>query len=112
MMSPETIQSMQQDAHQQAADEGKTPYFVEQEDIDAWRAGRSLPFPFPNIGTYDPPGFTAEGDALFVDSSGFGADDEPALSLSQMLDELRPGFGYAIVCEGQFQIYIQSFRRD
>lgn len=112
MMSPETIQNMQQEARKDAAREGKLPYVVEQEDINAWRRGRSLPVPFPFIGDYDPPGFTAEGEALFVDSSGMGAPGEPALTQHQMFDELVPGTGYALVEVGQFQVYIQPFRRD
>ncbi len=111
MMSLQTIQKLQQDAHEDAAREGKMPYIVEQEDIDAWREGRSLPVPFPFIGDYDPPGFTAEGEALFVDTSGFGEPGEPALTHEQMFDKLVPGTGYALVEVGQFQAYIQPFRR-
>jgi len=112
MMSLQTIQNLQQEARKTAAKEGKKPYIVENEDIASWKAGRSLPIPFPNIGDYEPPGFTEEGEALFVDKSGFGVVGEPALTLEQMLDELIPGMGYAIVEEGQFQVYIQPFRRN
>lgn len=111
MMSLHTIQKMQQDAHRDAAKKSRLPYVVEQEDIDAWRHGRSLPVPFPFIGDYNPPGFTAEGDALFVDSSGFGAQGEAALTQDEMFDKLVPGTGYALVEVGQFQVYIQPFRR-
>ena len=112
MMSPETIQHLQQEARESAAEEGKLPYIVQEEDIRAWKAGRSLPIPFPFIGDYDPPGFTAEGDELFCDSSGFGASDEPSLTQAQLIDMLVPGTGYALTTVGQFQVYIQPFRRD
>ena len=52
---------------------------------------------------------------LFVDSSGFGADNEPALTIDQLLDVMaqlldnKPSLGFGIVSEGQFQITIGVF---
>lgn len=44
-----------------------------------------------------------------VDNSGFGADDEPALTPRQFLDMVKSGRGYGIVEEGQFQVIIGEF---
>jgi len=109
MMSLETIQSMTQDNRKKAAKKSLKPYMVEAEDIEAWKEGRCMPLPFPNIGDYEPPGFKPDGDPLFVDSSGFGGEGEAALTLAGMLDALEVGKGYALVSEGQFQVYVQAF---
>ena len=46
-----------------------------------------------------------------MDSSGFGASDEPALSFGQFKKILKVGFGYAIIEEGQFQVYVGEFTK-
>jgi hypothetical protein len=94
MMSLETIRSMSQEARERAAAEGMVPYLVDEKDISAWKRGSGLPLPFPFIGDYVPDGYEPEGEALFVDTSGFGAPDEPALTLTQFLDELEADKAY------------------
>lgn len=53
--------------------------------------------------------------ALFCDASGFGCEDEPAMTIYQCLDTiqelnyLKPNLGYGIVRQGQFQIYLGVF---
>jgi hypothetical protein len=110
MMSQSTIRQLQQEARERAALENTTPYLVAAEDITAWKNGIGLPFPFPMIGDHEPAGYETDGDALFVDTSGFGGDDEPALSISQMLNELKPDMCYAFTEVGQFQAYLQPYR--
>lgn len=110
MMSQSTIRQMQQDARERAALENTTPYLVAAEDIEAWKRGIGLPIPFPMIGDYEPAGYEPVGDALFVDTSGFGAPDEPALTVTQMLDALQPDMCYAFTECGQFQAYLQPYR--
>lgn len=90
------------------------------------------PFPFPFIGSYVPDGFEAIEDesgnvvTLFADSSGFGRDDELALSVNGLVRELgklvlrygQPGHNvnrslilYAgIVESGEFQVVVGLFR--
>ena len=63
----------------------------------------------PNLGTYCPDGWK-EIDRLFVDKTGFGSDSEPALTLEQFIDKVKEGYGYAIVEEGQLQLYIGVFK--
>jgi len=109
MMSLATIQSMQQDAREKATRENIVPFVVENEDLLAWRAGRSLPLPFPFIGTYEPDGYLPTGDAWMVDTSGFGAPNERALTIDQLLDKLEVDMAYALVEVGQFQAYLQEY---
>lgn len=72
----------------------------------------------PNLGSLVPPGWELiEGDELFVDHSGWGAPNEPALTLDQFKAELNrriredATIGYAIVEVGPFQLYIGTFKR-
>lgn len=65
----------------------------------------------PNIGTYRPKGWRLV-EELFVDKSGFGAEWEPAMTLRQFIQAVRkagPGNGYAIIEEGEFQVYVGHF---
>jgi len=110
-MSPETIDMLQRSAAKEAAEKGRIPYLVRRRDVAAWETGRGFPIPFPMLGDYIPPGWTPDGDALFVDTSGFGSPGEPALTLPQLLEKIEPGVGYAFTQQGQFQAYIQPFRR-
>lgn len=45
------------------------------------------------------------------DTSGVGEDDEPALSSRQLVEKLRSGYGYALTELGQFQGYVQEYRK-
>lgn len=114
MMSPETIRSLSRDAAAKAAREHKAPFIVWPEDLNEWKAklanGQYPSFPFPFIGDYKPRGFRKVNE-YFVDSSGFGAPGEPALTVSQFLDKLRSGYGYAITEIGQFQLYVGEYRK-
>lgn len=116
MMSGETIRQFQRDAAKRAARDHKTPFIVWDEDISDWKAnGIRGSFPFPFIGDYIPRGWKVAEDedgavkSYFVDSSGFGQDDEPASSLTQFLDKLVAGHGYAVTEAGQFQVYVTEF---
>lgn len=104
MMSLAAIQALADEVGQQAKDADLEPYLLgSQEEIDSFP-----PFPFPHIGSHRPSSWNLI-DQLFVDSSGFGTPDEPALTIDQFKEELRPGFGYAIIEEGQFQLYVGVF---
>ena len=48
-------------------------------------------------------------DEHFVDKSGWGASDEPALTPSQFIKLIKKGHGYAIVDEEQFQAYVGEY---
>ena len=103
MMGIETIMAMSNKAAVNAKEQGLRPL-----EADTFEEVRAM----PNLGTYLPRGW-ALVERHFVDSSGFGSDNEPALSVGQFsaLVERNPGFGWAIMEEGQFQIYVGQYRR-
>lgn len=111
MMSLETIEEVTRNANRKASAKNLTPYMIWPEDLIAWREGRGFPMPFPMIGDYEPKGWKAVGEPLFVDTSGFGEPGELSLTLPQLLDELKQGRGYAFIEQGQFQSYLQPFEK-
>lgn len=50
-------------------------------------------------------------NTYFVDSSGFGQEGEIALTLGQFLNKVKAGLYYAIKEAGQFQVYINEFKK-
>ena len=50
-----------------------------------------------------------EIDSYFVDSSGFGREDEPALTVDQFLAKVKAGRFYAVTDIGQFQVHIGEY---
>jgi hypothetical protein len=112
MWSLEMIDYLNQKAARKARRQDKEPTVTTPEEIENYP-----PFPFPHLGPYVPPGWErVEGQEWFVDSSGFGKDDEPALSVGQFKEVVRryandhPDHGFAIVEAGQFQLYVAAFR--
>lgn len=65
----------------------------------------------PNFGDYRPKGWKLV-ETYFVDSSGFGEESEPALTINEFLKKIKAGRGYAIIEAGQFQVYIGEFVRS
>jgi hypothetical protein len=109
MMSLETIDQMTRDAAREACDEQQKPYLIWPQDLEAWKRGEGFPMPFPMIGDYVPEGWEADGEALFIDTSGMGSPGEAALSVSELINKLEVGRGYAFTQQGQFQAYLQKF---
>ena len=64
-----------------------------------------------NLGDSRPDGFELEAE-LFVDSSGWGSGEEMALTYGQFVEQVKKGKFYAIIAEGQFQIYVGVFSRS
>ena len=85
MMSLEAIRSASDRATRRAAGQRRVPYVpYDQSEID-----RMPPIPFPFLGNHVPDGWEPVEDELyFVDSSGCGADNEPALSVRRFLQKL------------------------
>ena len=120
MMSPETIASLSRAAVRRSRAAGLLPRVVEEDDLRMTDAGllghlRGIPF----IGDRNPRGFTPLRDEdgaiveLFCDSSGWGSEDEPALTQRGFLEKVRefgPGHAYAISEAGQFQVYVRVYR--
>jgi len=106
MLSLEQIEAEAREAVKRAAKKNLTPFIVEKEDLD-----NMPPFPFPFLGDYVPKGWKQTKE-YFVDSSGFGKEGEPALSVSQFTDRLIVGRGYAITQMGQFQVYVGEYTKE
>jgi len=122
MYDQQTIEQMSRDAALQAAEESREPFIVWPEDLD-----NIPPFPFPFLGDYCPdnwePVTLTEGrgvyfgdnpphGAYFVDASGFGQPGEGgALTIGEFVELLEPGFGYALVKTGQFQVKVAKYER-
>lgn len=130
MMDIYTIRSLAKDAGRAARRGGNEPSVFTQEQIDRAKAGnRDAISGIPNLGTYLPKGWKRvslamdyvgdphgiymgdnEGKgAFFVDKSGCGAPGEAALTLTEFIKRLKPGLGYGVVEEGQFQVKVGAF---
>ena len=105
MFDLRTIQAMNREHAARAAKEGRLPYIVWAEDLD-----NMPPFPFPNLGNYVPDGWKLDKE-YFVDSSGFGQEGEPALTIDQFLKVVEVGKGYALTECGQFQLYVGEYTK-
>jgi hypothetical protein len=114
---------MSEEASQKAAQQNLVPY-VPYSDEDVRRMpGGDLHngrrgFPFPQLGDHEPEGWELTGDDFFVDSSGFGQEGEPALTvrqfnvaLRQMIEDSDETLAFAIGDVGQFQLYVNVYRR-
>jgi hypothetical protein len=108
MLSPATIAELGRRQARCAARYKRVPLIVEAEDKQRGdRLARHLRG-IPNIGSYRPKGWTLV-TTHFVDKSGLGRRDEPALTFVQFLGIVQAGFGYAIIEEGVFQVVIGEF---
>lgn len=64
----------------------------------------------PDLGNYEPEGWEYIQNH-FVDNSGFGGTDEPALTIEQFSAKVKKGLGYSICGCGQFQVNISEWKR-
>lgn len=104
-MMDERYLKAQNDAQYRKARKNKSQPYVAKVD------GDEGVFKAPFFGCYKPEGWELL-EKLFVDSSGFGADNEPALSIRQFLGQVKAGRGYSIASVGQFQVYVNVFERE
>ena len=106
MLSGSAIQSISDVAAYRAAQDAREPLLIWNAEQDA----HGLPF----LGPYVPQGWRPEGDTLLVDSSGFGAPGELALTFGQFIEhiETHPALAWAIVEAGQFQVVVQGYIED
>lgn len=105
-------------------DEGSSPleplYIVTEEDIEEWREQPRFPFKQAILTDRQ----QRQGEDLlipeyrgwkfveehFVDSSGFGAPGEAALTIGEFVDKLVAGHGYILTGVGQFQVKVSEYR--
>ena len=128
MMDLQTIRALAQEIGRDAERIGKQPrVLTASEIVHAKRGNVHAVSAIPALGDFLPKGWArvslkAEAKDRGVhldDNDGFGAyfvskgwsvrGREPALSVDEFVDRLKPGLGYAIVEEGQFQIKIGAF---
>ncbi len=108
MMSLAHIENESRLAAKRAKRQGLKPFPVFQEDIDEWKRAKYPKICFPYTGDARFRGWK-EVERYLVDASGFGNENEPALTLRAFLDVIESGYGYAITEAGQFQIYITKY---
>jgi len=106
--SLEMIEQMNRKSSKKARKDKKEPFLITSED----QILTMPPFPFPDLGRHVPKGWKDTGDRLFCDSFGIGDPDEPALTVTQLKAVLEVGKAYAIVEQGQFQLYLGIFEKE
>ena len=114
MMSLAEINRLSDEAAKEAAEKGLVPYVpFNRKELDNYPT-----FPFPNIGSHKPEGWIElEDKRMFVDKTGMGDENEPALTIQQLLNRLYSlydedsSLGFAITEEGPFQAYISVFKK-
>ena len=137
MMDIETIVALNKEAGNKAKRHGIKPTTFGPEDVEAMEEGFTGAISgIVYLGNYIPRGwkrvdinlFSKEWGipyshkilnkgGLFVDSSGWGADGEPALTIKQFLHVMtsilkqRPDLGFALISQGQFQVTIGVFEK-
>ena len=111
MFDLNTLRALSNDATQKAASAKRVPYkLYTPDEVNYWP-----PITFPNLGTYRPKGWKLV-DHWLCDSSGFGNENEPALTFNQLCDKIRKleaegkHNGYAIIEQGQFQVVLGVFK--
>ena len=103
MMSIEYINKINKEKEDKAREFGIEPYVALQDCDEGVRSA-------PHIGNYIPTNWELV-ETYFVDNSGMGEGDEPALTYGQFISKVKQGKGYAIISAGQFQVYIAEFKR-
>ncbi len=112
MMDAQTIRHLAQQQARRAARAKSLPLVIEGEDMPNDARLFEYVRHMPNIGTYLPRGWKLI-DHQLVDKTGWGREDEPALTIRGLLSWVRsagPGFGFAIIEESQFQILVGRFQ--
>lgn len=89
----------------QAAEAGLIPYVVSHNG----EGGAILPDPLPltRLGNYEPAGWHRCNTLTCKRHNT--AKDGPDLTAGEIRSRLRPGFGYAIIQETQFQVVVGEF---
>jgi hypothetical protein len=113
MMSPGVLRAINDEIAAEAARVNRVPYVP----FDATEPKRWPPFPFPNLGSYVPPGWALAEENWFIDKTGRGRPSELALTAEEfrtlLIDYVseHPEHGYAVIEEGPFQAVIGAMYR-
>lgn len=125
MMNIREITRLNDEAALEAAANDNHPFLVTAANKAAAMDGWLDDWNIPHLGDYVPPGWrrvslsdkisrrgiSRDLDAFFVDSTDMGQPDEPALTLAQFVASVEPGFGYAVISAGQFQVHVGKYER-
>lgn len=139
MMDLATLEHVNRQATRRSAAAKRVPLIVDQRDLDAAKRGDYSGVRMPYVGSRTPRGWRRVNvvkwfspdcgedyrglvqrgvytdsngkGAFFVDKSGFGRSGEPALTLGEFINLMRPGYGYAVVEDGPFQVHVGVFER-
>jgi len=104
-----TIRQMNREAGIRARQKGTLPLVLTQDMIDRFKADPyNAGISFPHLGDRRPRTWKLV-DEIFVDTSGFGAPGELALTIKQLGERLKAGMAYATIEAGQFQAYLGEF---
>mgnify|MGYP003133333305 FL=1 len=129
MMDIDTIVALNKQASNKAKRHGIKPTTFEGQTLSVKNLGEIV-----NLGNYIPKGWKRlnikkyvmswelpyshkilNKGGLFVDSSGFGQPNEPALTIEQLISLMakllsnKPSLGFGIISQGQFQLTIGVF---
>ena len=92
------------------------PFVFDEQSIEELKQGGTFPFPVITDALLSDE--WEETDELwFVDSSGFGSPDEPALTAGAFRKRIikyvreHPDHGFGLSGVGQFQVYVSAYRR-
>jgi hypothetical protein len=103
-MRSEIEMQAENDEHYRKAKKAKAQPYIAKTD------GDEGVFKMPFLGVYLPKGW--ESIAVhFVDSSGWGSENEPALTVKKFLKLVKKGNGYSLRSAGQFQVYVNEFKK-
>jgi hypothetical protein len=97
-----TIKAMNREAGKISRERGSQPFLLRNE------GDKNYLNKIPNLGTHRPSGWRLV-KRYFVDSSGFGSEDESALTFSSFVKRTKVGRAYGIIEAGQFQVRIGEF---
>jgi hypothetical protein len=113
MMSLEAIYYLAEEQAQKAAAENRVPFVPwNQDEITSWP-----PFPFPNIGNYRPEGWELL-ESVRVNKLGdddgrsYGVDGLKRWCSGTVSANQGKSVGFAIIEEGQFQLYVGAFIKN
>jgi hypothetical protein len=106
MMALSAIKAESAKAARKAAHLNLQPLLVEKDDLCNIPEHISN---IPNMGLYIPPGWEKVNE-YFVDKAKTGRLGEPAMTFNEFCHVVKPGHGYALIEEGQFQVYVGEFR--
>ena len=124
MIGPDAIRRMNREAQEAAVlDETQpthTAPFRWRDWLDDYDEGKMPAFPFPHLPDDYMEGLSEDYghlESFFVDSSGFGSEDEAALTVRQFilkamdLTDRRLNTYWCISSAGQFQVHIEAYKK-